>query len=530
MAEIYLILGSFEQEKYGSFIVKQKIITPSSETIFEEKYSKIFILHQHEKFICKSLEIIRQIKNLVPFIYCSSSLYKDERINVFLKKYRGVNKGETTFIFGTRKYHFRKFSFLHPFSYFEKELKIKPLVQRVYYQVPMNIKKISRPSSTNQITLEQLKSEIQNPDFIENLRCSREALMTEKIHFYQNMICDIKVTINDEKRKMLKMNISDSQTKKDLYPLHLFYQSFIIDIEDLIEKIKNLSHNSASIKADIISAINDPIKGLNSIVGRDEIKNMIASQLYAFSKNYKSFLNSFNGIALFGNAGVGKTKLATTLGYFYSKVGMLATEQVVIVTRTDIVAPYIGQTGPRTRAVCMNSLEKVLFFDEAHQIGNPTNNKDFGSEAITELVNFWDKYIGMTIPIVGGYKDLMKDHFFKCNEGLDRRFPHQIVLENYSEKELADILISFITSSAPHIIITEKIQNLLFTIIIHLSAKWPNIFKSQAGDILNLSSAIIRSVESSFVVKWEDDNLVAISEGVNNFLISKGISVEIKKF
>jgi SpoVK/Ycf46/Vps4 family AAA+-type ATPase len=46
--------------------------------------------------------------------------------------------------------------------------------------------------------------------------------------------------------------------------------------------------------------------------------------------------------------------------------------------------------------------------------------------------------------IVGGYKEEIEDHFLSVNKGLERRFTVKLEINGYNEKELFEILKSFI--------------------------------------------------------------------------------------
>ena len=224
------------------------------------------------------------------------------------------------------------------------------------------------------------------------------------------------------------------------------------------------------------------------------------------------------------------THIAKVLSYVYSKSGILATDNVKIVSRAELVGQYVGQTAPRTQSILLQTLEGVLFIDEAYQLapnsgGDSGRTSDYGSEAITEIVNFTDKYVGMSVVMVAGYEAPMLN-FFKSNEGLPRRFPYRIILNNYTINELTDILLSNL--SQKNIKISEDISNFIFNLLVFLNEKVSDIFVYQAGDMLNLGSSIEKSIYSSYKIKWGDnikDDISLIKEGVINFLEIKGYTL-----
>ena len=235
-----------------------------------------------------------------------------------------------------------------------------------------------------------------------------------------------------------------------------------------------------------------------------------------------------------GSAGVGKTALAQVLGYVYSKAGILATDNVKIVTRMDLVAQYIGQTAPLTRSILLQTLEGILFIDEAYQLTacpeSREGNKDFGSEAVTELVNFLDKYVGMNIVMVAGYQGVMMRCFMTFNEGLPRRFPYMYVLSPYSDIELTDIVLGVLRKKLPSSInIDQETANFIYSLIVKIHLDTPDAFKNQAGDMLNLAASLVKTINSAYEIKWMNGELAhntpIILVGFDNFLSLKGLTL-----
>jgi hypothetical protein len=229
------------------------------------------------------------------------------------------------------------------------------------------------------------------------------------------------------------------------------------------------------------------------------------------------------------------TRLAKTIAFAFSKVGILGRGIVKIVTRTELVGQYIGHTAPRTRGALLETLEGVLFIDEAYQLTpcpeDRVGSKDFGSEAITEMVNFLDKYIGLNIVIVAGYEGVMNRCFMTANEGLPRRFPYRYVLSAYTVPELTDILVNNLKRKVRDgVVIDDETGNFLYSMVDKLFIELPEVFKNQAGDMLNLSSNINNAINSSYRVEWINGNLsnnkqILIS-GFDDFLESKGYSID----
>ncbi len=397
----------------------------------------------------------------------------------------------------------------------------------INFQLESNIPQIN-------ITLEQFRNELNKDDFIKSFMKSQIELFNFKVCFYKLRLNEIRKEQQRIKTKIqaLRLQSVADNIIKEMYPMYDFYAGFIIDLSELIKTIqtKVSEITIGCTREQLIDALENDTQGLASIIGRINIKTQIISQLYAFSKSYRTFTNSFNNFCLMGSAGIGKTALAKVIGYVFSKSGILATDTIKIISRADLVGQYVGQTAPRTRAILFETLEGVLFIDEAYQLTLENVSSDFGSESITEIVNFVDKFIGMNIVIVAGYEDSMIKRFFPSNEGLSRRFPYRLVLDPYTNGELTDILVRFIENSTD-LIIDENIGNYLFSIISYLQNTDIQIFSNQAGDMLNLGSSIVKAINSSFTVLWKegdfDNNKQIILCGLNDFIEIKGLSTRL---
>lgn len=383
------------------------------------------------------------------------------------------------------------------------------------------------------INFQEFLEVLHTPEFMESFIQNLKELYKHKIKFYSIKLEETKKEFSriDAKIKKLRAKGVDDKIIKEMYPMFDFYAGFIVELEELIETITTKyteDLEAKKIQSNILNSLQDPVKGLTSIIGRDSVKDSIASQLYAFSKSYKTMIGSFNNICLMGHAGSGKTHIAKVLGHVYSQSGILVTSTVKIISRADLVGQYIGQTAPRTRATLLETLEGVLFIDEAYQLTPKDAGRDFGSEAITEIVNFLDKYIGMNIIMVAGYEDLMKSNFFPANEGLSRRFPHRLILHKYTTSELTDILIRFIEFKSD-VNISERVGNWLYSTIHTILTKFEheNVLSNQAGDMLNLGASIVKNIYAAYHVDWSDESAQKhiLMEGLREFLYMKNLYV-----
>lgn len=137
-----------------------------------------------------------------------------------------------------------------------------------------------------------------------------------------------------------------------------------------------------------------------------------------------------------GNPGTGKTTMARVMARLFHKLKIIPSNNLVEVSRKDLVAGYVGQTAAKTEAVFNSASGGVLFIDEAYSLTS-ANEQDFGHEAIDTLVKLIEDNQS-TVVILAGYTDDMR-HFLDSNPGLASRFPDWIEFPDYNEEELLEI-------------------------------------------------------------------------------------------
>lgn len=143
-----------------------------------------------------------------------------------------------------------------------------------------------------------------------------------------------------------------------------------------------------------------------------------------------------------GPPGTGKTTVASYLGRICRSLGLLASSDVVVVSRGQIVRGHVGQTAIRTNEVVDFALDKVLFIDEAYSLSPEGANNDFGPEAIAELMIRMERDADRLVVAAAGYPDEMK-RFLDSNSGFSSRFTDTLTFGHYTAEELAQIFVGF---------------------------------------------------------------------------------------
>jgi hypothetical protein len=383
---------------------------------------------------------------------------------------------------------------------------------------------------SNKISYNELKELIGDDDFLngylESVRISLKIKLKSYMKERKQTIAEISANNGGGNSATNMLGKGDSHME-----LLIIREKVLGDIIQVIkERAKELSIEK--LKKNFKSMLYNKEKGFVSLVGRDNIKNFIAGQIYTFYKNPNVILDDSQGIRLLGNSGTGKTRVAQTLAFIYSKSFMLEYEDVIEKSPKDLSSHLMNGDKENTYKILLLSLGKVLFIDEAYGITGTGFSLDrkYGEGVITELVAFDTGHTGRYIPILAGYEKEM-EVMFDTNQGLDRRFPHKFILEDYTSKQLTDILIGSIKKKDSSLELDEGDQNFIYTYVEALYTRNKSIFAKQGSDMIKLASSILTSIYVSNKYYWETgvDKFVhrayLITSGFNSYLESKGWSI-----
>ena len=269
-----------------------------------------------------------------------------------------------------------------------------------------------------------------------------------------NLTNDI-ITMIEEENNKNNINEDKPKIKKNI-------DIKISTISDLLNIIKDNEYDEAyeyNIDLKALHNIKDELIQINDMIGLNNLKQSILDQLLYFiqklhiiDKNNSDYKHT----VIYGLPGTGKTEVAKILGSMYSKVGLLTNNVFKKVTRSDLIAGYLGQTAIKTKKVLDECSGGVLFIDEAYSLAAPDSSDSFSKECLDTLCESLSDNKNDLMVIVAGYEEELNNTFFKVNKGLDSRFIWRFYMKPYSPKELMQIFYKKVNDSLWKIDIDES--------------------------------------------------------------------------
>lgn len=188
----------------------------------------------------------------------------------------------------------------------------------------------------------------------------------------------------------------------------------------------------------------DTLKELDRLVGLSTVKSLIHRILDYFSISQRRFEINSSPVRpsmhfmFSGASGTGKTIVARLLTKIFYKHGIIKSNVLIEVGRSDLIGEYVGQTAPKVKRLFDNAKGGILFIDEAYSL-IPQGERDFANEAIPTIIQEMENNRNDVIVIFAGYTEMMEE-FLNINPGLASRISRKIHFENYNKYELYDIL------------------------------------------------------------------------------------------
>jgi hypothetical protein len=252
-----------------------------------------------------------------------------------------------------------------------------------------------------------------------------------------------------------------SHSDDKLFYVHEMKQNKMQHIKDIIELGKlfhckrNKEYNGISLR--LVHQLIEPLTEFENMIGMKNVKENIVNQIVFFLQGFNQkdkclkCIDCISGLRcpknnnddmlhtmITGPPGVGKTQVGKILGRVYKELGILSKGHLKIVSRSDLVGQYLGQTAIKTQKVIDDAMGGVLFIDEAYSLGNPEGRDSFSKECLDTLNQNLSEKRDL-LCIIAGYKDALDTCFFNYNEGLRRRFTFSYNIDGYNSDELTDI-------------------------------------------------------------------------------------------
>ena len=333
----------------------------------------------------------------------------------------------------------------------EEEMKefIDKIIENLEIEFNKNNLSSSAFTGQTQQDVKMANTKVKNPnDYIniknikpytnnEDMCCTNEFYKPDKSH---------------KSHKSHKLNENNDLKIKIPEPVVLIKENIHIDVEinnisdilKLIETYKADPSIKYNINMKALHNIKEPLEELNNMIGMTDLKSNIVDQILYFvqelHKDPKS-VGDFMHSVIYGPPGTGKTEIAKIMGKIYSKIGVLSKGTFKKVTRSDLIAGYLGQTALKTRDAIKEAMGGVLFIDEAYALGNSEKRDSFAKECIDTLCEALSDNKADLMVIIAGYENELKECFFNYNQGLESRFTWRFKTDEYNYEDLYNIYI-----------------------------------------------------------------------------------------
>ena len=129
----------------------------------------------------------------------------------------------------------------------------------------------------------------------------------------------------------------------------------------------------------------DRVEGL---IGKEDVKEYFLSRRDSAGEIcfYDEHSDGGANYAIEGPIGSGRHTVARLIAAISKELGLLDREEVLIVSKGDLEAGYVGQTAPKTRAVIERAVGGTLLIEyPSSMLPHTGNDNSFGPEALAEI-------------------------------------------------------------------------------------------------------------------------------------------------
>ena len=249
----------------------------------------------------------------------------------------------------------------------------------------------------------------------------------------------------------------------------------------------------------------EALVGLNSVKNKIEnVKNLIKLKK---SRNEDVILGHF----LFkGNPGTGKTTVANYITEQFYKLGAINSNRIIVRTANDFIARGNKHPEQITKEILDDSLNAVLFIDEAHQLA-------FNTRALKTIVPFMEDNRDKFTLIMAGYSEDI-DKMLKEDKGLESRFANILPFPDYNPEELYEIFIRILKSKKYKMVndITKE----------EMVQKMATLKKTKSGDSFGNARAVRNYFDNC---ESQLANRIVQDKGKNNIFKREDLEMTIQR-
>lgn len=194
------------------------------------------------------------------------------------------------------------------------------------------------------------------------------------------------------------------------------------------------------VAVDIDKEKTDHIKELRSMIGMEVITERVIEIInqIVYARNNHLRTKPTMHMCFVGNPGTGKTTVARIIGQILKERGILRIGKFFEHHARDLCGQYVGQTAPKTHAICEEAYGSVLFLDEAYSLATDGDQHNYGREAIDTLIAEMENHKDDLVVIFAGYPDEI-EKMISLNPGMRSRIPYTIEFPSYTPKQLTNI-------------------------------------------------------------------------------------------
>lgn len=276
-------------------------------------------------------------------------------------------------------------------------------------------------------------------DMEELVRCAQAALETRGFTMEGDAWEIYKLRISQEKSdgKFYGIDTVHKIVREMLYAK--LYHNAQIGVDDSVVKKEEI----LSVATGYDDGLKPGLGALDGMVGMAQLKQRIlevVAQIEASLKNKKLGTPCIH-MRFLGNPGTGKTTVARILGRILKEKGILRNGNFFEYAGRDFCGRYVGETAPKTAAMCRDAYGSVMFIDEAYSLYRSGGSKvDFGREALDTLIAEMENHRSDLVVIMAGYTKEMEE-LMEGNPGLASRMPYIIEFPNYTRQQLTQIFL-----------------------------------------------------------------------------------------